>query len=263
MFTSWKTSVSTVWRMALLLALVFMLAGCKVEVLTGLTEGQTNEMLALLLKRGMDAQKVSAGKAGYTLTVEETQLVQTLQILKENSLPREEFKSLGDVFQGQGMISSSSEEQARMAFALSQELSNTFGRIDGVLTARVHVVLGVNDTVNNIVIEPSASVFLRHTPDSPVVNLLPNIREVAAKAVAGLSYDKVSVMLVPVRETVTVPPVQSTTIALFTNEGFNWLLLIQIALASLFLVSLGAGAFVLFKVLQARKESIEAEKARG
>lgn len=261
MFKSWKTCVGTAWRMILLLSLVFMLAGCKVNVFTGLTEGQANEMLTLLLKRGMDVEKVAAGKEGFTIVVEETQLVQTLQILKENSLPREGFKSLGDVFQGQSMISSASEEQARMAFALSQELSNTFSRIDGVLTARVHVVLGVNDTVNNIVIEPSASVFLRHTPDSPVVNLQPNIREVASKAVAGLAYDKVSIMLVPVRETVSVPPVKSTVIALFTNEGFNWLLLIQITLVSLFLVCLGAGGYVLYKVLQARKESVELHKS--
>lgn len=92
-----------------------------------------------------------------------------------------------------------------MSYALSQELADTFSRIDGVLTARVHVVLGVNDPVNNIRIEPSAAVFLRHTPDSPVVNLVPEIRELTASSVASLKYDNVSVMLVPVRESVTVP----------------------------------------------------------
>ena len=70
------------------------------------------------------------------------------------------------------MISSASEEQARMAYAISQELSDTFSRIDGVLTSRVHVVLGGTDQATDARILPSAAVFLRHTPDSPVVNLV-------------------------------------------------------------------------------------------
>ena len=86
------------------------------------------------------------------------------------------------MFAGDGMISSTSEVQARMSYALSQELADTLSRIDGVLTARVHVVLGVNDKVNNITIAPSAAVFLRHTLDSPVVNLVPEIRELVAGA---------------------------------------------------------------------------------
>ena len=50
-----------------------------------------------------------------------------------------------------------------------------------------------------------AAVFLRHTPDSPVVNLVAKIRELTSKAVPDLDYERVSVMLVPVREQVSVP----------------------------------------------------------
>ena len=103
------------------------------------------------------------------------------------------------------MISSTTEEQARLAYALSQELADTFSRIDGVLTARVHVVLGQTDLGTGNVTPPSAAVFLRHTPESQATRLIPYIRELAANAVPGLMQDKVSVMLVPVRETVSVP----------------------------------------------------------
>ena len=154
----------------LLLSLLLLLSGCKVEMYSGLSEDQANQMLSTLLRRGIEAEKQAAGKNGYTLLVDDDQLVRALQVLKENSLPREAFKNLGEVFAGDGMISSTSEVQARMSYALSQELADTLSRIDGVLTARVHVVLGVNDKVNNITIAPSAAVFLRHTLDSPVVN---------------------------------------------------------------------------------------------
>ena len=137
--------------------------------------------------------------------MEEKQIVQALEILRENSLPREDFKSLGEVFAAQGMISSTTEEQARLAYALSQELADTFSRIDGVLTARVHVVLGQTDLGTGNVTPPSAAVFLRHTPESQATRLISHIRELASNAVPGLMQDKVSVMLVPVREQVSVP----------------------------------------------------------
>ena len=141
----------------LVLSLCAALLGCQVEVYRGLTEAQVNTMLSTLLKRGIRAEKTAAGKAGFTLSVDEDQLVQSLEILKENNLPRADYENLGKVFSGQGMISSASEEQARMAYAISQELSDTFSRIDGVLTARVHVVLGGTDQATDTCLPPPFS----------------------------------------------------------------------------------------------------------
>ena len=183
---------------------LLLLTGCKTEIYQGLSENQANTMLSLLLRHGIPAEKVGS-KNGYTLTVEENRIVQALEILKENSLPREDFQSLGKVFAAEGMISSATEEQARLAFAISQELSDTFSRIDGVLTARVHVVLSHTDLSTGNITPPSAAVFLRHTPESQATRLIPHIRELTANSVPALMQDKVSVMLVPVRETVSVP----------------------------------------------------------
>lgn len=190
----------------LLFALCLLLSACKVEVYTGLSEEQANLMLGTLLKRGITAVKDNKGKNGFSLMVEEEQMVQALDILRENGLPHDQYQSLGDVFKGQGMISSPSEEEARLAFAISQELSATFSRIDGVLSARVHVVLGKVDEAVNLRVPPSVAVFIRHNPESTVVNMVSKIRELSAHAVPGLNVENVSVMLVPVRETVTVPP---------------------------------------------------------
>jgi type III secretion protein J len=199
-------SPSPAWRRLVLLLLlcIILLTGCRVEVYRELSEEQANAMLVVLLKREIQATKVAKGKNGFTLTVDEKQLVQALEILKENNLPRSEYANLGKVFSGQGMIPSPSEEQARLAYAISQELADTFSRIDGVLTARVHVVpAGMEQSEHPT--PPSAAVFLRHLPDSPVVNLAGRVRELTAKAVPNLSPERVSVMLVPVREYVSVP----------------------------------------------------------
>lgn len=207
------------------------LSGCKLEVYKGLTEDQVNEMVATLIYRGIDADKSPGGKEGFSLLVAEEQLIRALEILKKNALPRERYVNIGDVFSGQGMISSQSEERARMAFAISQELSDTFSRIDGVLTARVHVVPGRTDQASDTKVAPSMAIFLRHTPDSPVVNMLPGIREIAAKSLPDLEYDRTAVMLLPVQEPMTIPSHGSATflgISLFPERGGPYFLIVTI-----------------------------------
>ncbi len=177
-----------------LFCLILLLNACQTTVYQNLTEKQVNEMLALLLKHGVQAEKTEQGKNGFALTVDENQLIQSLEIL-----------NLGDIFKGDSMISSNSEENARLSFAISQELSETFSRIDGVLTARVHIVLGNIDQATEVVTSPSAAVFLRHTPDSPAVNYIAKMKELIAKSVPNLQFDDISVMLIPVREEISVP----------------------------------------------------------
>ncbi|MFI3271620.1 MAG: type III secretion inner membrane ring lipoprotein SctJ [Pseudomonadota bacterium] len=198
-------SIRRFCKVMILILLTSLLVACKTPVYQGLSEDQANEMLSTLLRRGISVEKIAEGKTGFTISVEESQLVQALEILKNNNLPRASYNTLGGIFAGDGMIASPSEESARLSFALSEELANTFSSIDGVLTSRVHVVLASTDLASDIHTPASVGVFLRHTPDSPVVNLIPKIREIAAKAVPGLDYERVSVMLVPVRESFTVP----------------------------------------------------------
>ncbi len=211
-----------------LIMLCFLLSACNsVEIYSALSESQANLMLSTLLKRGIEADKLNLGKTGFAITVNKEQMVQALEILKENSLPQEEYQSLGTVFSGDSMIASANEEKSRLAYAISQELSNTFSQIDGVLNTRVHIVLNEIDTVTNKITEASASVFVRHTPDSSVVNYVPKIKELTAGAVADLTPEQVSVMLVPARDDVTVPPAAQ-------SSGFDFSLLgIIIAIAIL------------------------------
>ncbi len=228
-------------HLCMLAFLALFLTGCQAEIYQGLSETQANTMLSVLLRNGISARKTSA-KSGYSISVEESSIVQALEILKENSLPHEQFQSLGQVFSAQGMISSSTEEQARLSYAISQELSNTFSRIDGVLTARVHVVLGHKDLATGETSAPSVAVFLRHTPDSQATRLVSSIRELASNAVPGLSQDDVSVMLVPVRENISVPMTSSQG-----DDGGKSLLLFRAGcvLFGLSLIGLLATAFLI------------------
>ena len=52
-------------------------------------------MLQTLLVRGVDAKKENAGKKGFKITVEKEDLLRSLEIIKEQSLPRTAFANLG------------------------------------------------------------------------------------------------------------------------------------------------------------------------
>lgn len=221
-------------------ALALGLAGCKSEVYQGLSEQQANAMMAVLLKHGIVPEKTSA-KEGFSLSVESREIPRTLELMRENNLPRPSYENMGEIFAAQGMISSSTEEQARMTYALSQELAETFSQIDGVLTSRVHVVLAKQDLGTGASNPASAAVFLRYTPESQAPNLVPRIQMLAANAVPGLDPKRVSVMLVPVRETITIPseaPARAWENPVLIGAG---------VLFALSLVGFGAGGWLYWK----------------
>ena len=95
-----------------------VLTGCKSEVYQGLSENQANVMMSVLLKNGIDTEK-TASKEGYTLSVDSDKVVQTLELMRENNLPRADYENMGQVFAAKGMISSATEEQARFSYAIS------------------------------------------------------------------------------------------------------------------------------------------------
>jgi len=183
------------WAVALL---VLALAGCKTELYTGLDEREANEMMALLMKNGIDASRVRAKDGSSSLQVGESRLADAVDLLKASGYPRERFANMGDVFKTSGLIASPTEERARFIYALSQELSRTINDIDGVLTARIHVVLPKNDLLRQDVTPSSASVFIRHDARAPLKQLLPQIKMLVANSIEGLAYEKVSVVFVPV-----------------------------------------------------------------
>ena len=185
-------------RLALALLAALLLSACKAELYTNLDQRQANEIAATLLQHGIPAQRVAVKGGQYTVVVDNERFAESIAILKEAGLPRQEFQTMGQVFKKDGLVSSPMQERAQMIFALSQELSRTVSEIDGVLSARVHLVLPENDPLRQQLVPSSASVFIRHRSNMPVGNLVPQVKMLVANGIAGVSYDKVSVVLVPV-----------------------------------------------------------------
>jgi type III secretion protein J len=193
-----RSSLPRWTQRALVLLVALLLSACEAELYNNLDQRQANEMIATLQQRGIPAQRVAVKGGQYTVVVDKGRFADAIATLKEAGLPKQEFQNMGQVFKKDGLVSSPMQERAQMIFALSQELSRTVSEIDGVLSARVHLVLPENDPLRQQLVPSSASVFIRHRSNMPVNNLVPQVKMLVANGVAGLSYDKVSVVLVPV-----------------------------------------------------------------
>jgi type III secretion protein J len=209
-------------RRGVLLALCAALAGCggSVELVAQISEAQANEVLAALMPRGIAAEKV-AGKEGLvSVQVPQDKVAQAIEILQSEGLPHAQHASMGEVFKKDGLISSPLEERARLVYALSQELAATISKIDGVVDAEVHVVLPERGGFGEQGNPSSAAVFIKYEDTMPVDNVVPQIRRLVANSISGLSYDHVSVVLVPTapQEAAAAAPPAARTLSVLGIE---------------------------------------------
>jgi type III secretion protein J len=197
-----------------------MAASCMSTLYTNLDERHANEIVATLRQHGIPAER-SFGKNGrISVSVDESRFAEAVTVLNDAGLPREQFATLGEVFKRDGLVSSPVQERAQMIYALSQELSRTVSEIDGVLSARVHLVLPENDPLRQHLVPSSASVFIRHRDDAPMSDVVPQVKMLVANGVAGLSYDKVSVILVAAPVRTPAVPDDSEVASSFRNTPF-------------------------------------------
>ena len=192
------TTISKKLFSVVLMGIVLLLSGCKTELYSKLDENDANAMLAILLNNKIDAEKMVDKKAGsYSLSVDESHIPQAVELLREHGYPKEKVASMGDMFKKEGLISSPLEERARYIFALSQSVQETLSQIDGVLVARVHIVLPDNAPMGDSPVPSSASVFIKYNPAYRIEDMKSEIKMIVEKSIEGLSYDKVSVVMVP------------------------------------------------------------------
>lgn len=186
-------------RLVLLIG-VLVLQACKVELYSGLDERQANQMISELMKHGIQAKRYAMKDGKLAVSVDENLFSTAVQILEASDLPEAKFVSLGEVFKGNGLVASPIQEKAQLIYAMSQELSNTVSKVDGIRTARVHVDIPEENTRMKSNKQASAAVFVRYNPGVNIDILIPKIKSLVAASLSDLDYERVTVIPVAASE---------------------------------------------------------------
>jgi len=220
------------------MACLVLLAGCKTDLFSRQTESDANDMVAALLRQGIAAEKKTPdGGKTWSVAIDEQDTVRSLEVLHAEGLPQDRHVTLGDMFKKEGLISTPTEERVRFIHGVTQELSDTLSKIDGVVVAKVHIVLPNNDPMSTTVKPSSASVFVKYRPSANLSALTPAIKNMVARSVEGLTYDNVTVTLVA---GVMLPP----STALPASTTWIWVVL---GVTLLLALPLGALAVLRFR----------------
>lgn len=189
-----STGYRFVARLLLIVLLACLAQGCKTQLYTNLSERDANTMLSALLHKGIAAERVVQKDGRLTVNVDQDRFAEAISVLEQAGLPEQTFATMGDIFKSNGLVSSPTQERAQLIYALSEELAHTVSQVDGVLSARVHVVLPDNDLLKRSIAPSSASVFIRYEDGLDINALIPQIKTLVANGISGLGYDGVSVI---------------------------------------------------------------------
>lgn len=255
-------------KFTLALCLVFsslLITGCggKTVLYSNLKEKDANEMMALLETKGVPCTKIAGKENTWELNVASVQFAHAIELLEAEGYPPTAYQGLGQIFGQKGMVSSPTEERARFMYALSQSLAETIAQIDGVLTARVHVVLAETEPFSDRIRPASASVFIKCRYDMNLDAYIPQIKNLVANSIEGLVYDHVSVVIFranPPEATIAqkallwqkqAPPTYKSVMSIKVDPAYAgrlWTIIILLVL--LFLAAAGMAGFALWQLLQ-------------
>jgi type III secretion protein J len=199
------TATTCLWGMVLALGLS---GACTTDLLHDLDESSANAAVTALEGAGIAAEKTTAEAATsavaprFGLRVPSRQTARALAVLAEVGLPRAVRSGFAEIYARPALIPSAFEERARFVLAAAAEVERTLESVDGVVSARVHLVPEEPDpsALDGRNRSPArAAVLLRVRPGVPGLPLT-DVQRLIAGSIPGL--DPTAVVVV---ETSTAP----------------------------------------------------------
>ena len=174
-----------------------LVAGCdrQTTLFSSLEENQANSVMAALLGEGIECDKTPGEEGTWNVTINHSDFARAAGLCERTGLPRRQFKGVGEAFKQTGMVSSPSEERIRFMDAVAQDLAHTISMIDGVVDARVHVVVPENDPFSRKTLPSSAAVAIRARWDADLSETVPQVKALVKNAIEGLAHEKITVTI--------------------------------------------------------------------
>lgn len=204
-----------------LIAVVLLFTACQQVIYNNIAEKEANEMMVLLLENGINGTRsFDERSATVDISVPSDQMSKAIQILNDHGYPKNKFSTMGDIFSKDSLVSSPTEEHARFTFAISESLSKTLSELDGVIYAKVHLVIPKERQNKKLESKPSAAVFIKHSHNVALEESVPNIKLLVQGSIEGLKYEDVNVALFP---TVVSRKVTQDTVSDSAQKWLPWL----------------------------------------
>jgi type III secretion protein J len=176
-------------------------AACSTNILHGLDERSANDATAALERAGIGAEKVAdegaSSGASYTIRVAHGDGTRAVDLLRALGLPHEKRRGFTETYGQPSLIPTPSEERARYLDATAGEIERTLETVDGVVSARVHLVLEETDPLA-VDSQPKsaarAAVLLKARPGAAPIAVT-DVQKLVAGSVAGLDAVAVGVVI--------------------------------------------------------------------
>jgi type III secretion protein J len=183
---------------ALISLAMLVLAACSVPVAGGLDDSEANRMILALDRASVDSTKepdpLAEGK--WRVEVARDDVPRALSALRDEELPRSAPPGVLDAISKGGLVPSEAAEHAQLVAGMAGDLQRSLERIDGVLSARIHLNVPAASTVRDIAPpRGSASVLLEHRGSTPPLSA-DSVQRLVAGGVAGMLPTDVVVVMV-------------------------------------------------------------------
>jgi type III secretion protein J len=255
---------------AAILVAVLATAGCSTNILHGIDERAANDATAALERAGIGADKVpdegtaAGGGASYSIRVAHGDGTRAVDLLRALGLPHDKRRGFAETYGQPSLIPTPSEEHARYLDATAGEIERTLETVDGVVSARVHLVLEETDplAVDGKPKSPArGAVLLKARPGATPIAAA-DVQRLVAGSVAGLDAAAVAVVITPAADP---GEVAATTLAplgpLRMSPGTRPLLVGGLAAALLLLALLATLLLVTARRLSALERAATGEGA--
>jgi type III secretion protein J len=176
--------------------LLALLAACSTPIRHGLDEPAANEVVSALERSGIGAEKgpdEAGGPTTFVVRVSQGDAVRALEVLHALGLPRDRRTGFAEIYAQPSLVPTATEERARYLQALSGEIERTLETVDGVVSARVHLVLEETEVMGDKPRVPAQAAVLLKTRAGPQIKDA-EVCKLVAGSVPGLAAANVAVV---------------------------------------------------------------------
>lgn len=212
---------------------IFLLMGCRQqELLKGLEQRQANEVIALLQRNKIDAEKKDIAKEGYRISVDPKDFSTSVDLLRIFNLPSKPRMEIAQMFPSDSLISSPLAETARLYSAIEQRLEQSLVALEGVTSAQIHVSYHFDSGSNGRKKDPEhVAALISYDRNIDSTLMISDVKRLLKNSFNNLNYDNISVVLTRSPTPLPIAPIEKT--ASSPSGLYWWLAILPILLTAI------------------------------